>query len=586
MAGFFQKLDNIKLGAPGSVLACETDGFTMRGAVIHTGVSGMDIGEVVESRALDFKVAVEEVISRLKNLGKKIPKKAILVTPSAVGTLLEIPVPPNSPRPDMQMHELVRWELEPLFGQQNDIWSIGALLMGRGYINAEQRKIIALERKDRIDENSADKVKRRSFPFGEVALSLDMVKREQVDECLALQEKLILVNDELICGWAPQEMDEYADEGEEGLYQWNGVGLGRAMATTWVKAFRMSHVSLDWIYPQLGCAFASINGSNARSGEQMMVEIRQEQMAVVRGRSGQLAAISVAPIINGQPDPDSVFNLCQDQLRPDVSTMHLFAPVLRGAELSEQLATQTGREIEPLGAESKTKMGQWAGSFKSLAALSGASSHFLGRVEQNSLARVRAQPPKPPLTKRKELYPYVGALLVILAILAYDASLQIKSWQNKIRLEELDAQYKEKLEEKQRMDQAVQQGKILEEEIADLGKDLVKANKWNKIFEDVLMARRKMVPGVLNALADSTGDEVILFSVDETDNWSGMHITAWGLTHTGAQLFISQLNKSLEPWGLEVENAQVSVKQGQLGLDGYGISLWLFPKKDEKDKKA
>lgn len=586
MAGFFKKLDNIKLGAPGSVLACETDGFTMRGAVIHSGVSGMDMGEVVESRALDFKAAVEEIVSRLKNLGKKIPKKALLVTPSAVGVLLEIPVHPNSPRPDMQMHELVRWELEPLFGQQNNIWSIGALLMGRGYINAEQRQTIAGERKDRIDANIGDTVKRRSFPFGEVALSLDMVKREQVDECLALQEKLILVNDDLICGWSPQEVDEYSDDGEEGMYQWNGVGLGKTMAAAWVKAFRMNNISLDWIYPQLGCAFASINGSNGRSGEQMMVEIRQEQMAVVRGRSGQLAAISVAPITNGQPDSDSVFNLCQDQLRPDVSTLHLFAPVLKGAELSEQLATQTGREVEPLGAVSKTKIGQWAGSFKSLAALSGASSHFLGRVDQNSLARVRAQPPKPPLTKRKELYPYVGALLVILAILAYDASLQVKSWQNKIRLAELDVKYQEKLAEKKRMDQAVQQGKILEEEIADLGKDLSKINKRNKIFEEILLARRKLVPGVLNALAESTGDEVILFSVDESDKWSGMHVTAWGLTHTGAQLFISQLNKTLVPWGLQVENAQVSVKQGQLGLDGYGISLWLFPKTDEKDKKA
>ncbi len=567
MTGILKKLDSIKVGSAGSILACETDGFKLRGAVVTSSVTGMNIGLIVESRALDFRQAVDDLIAQLEEKGEKVPKKSILVTPSAVQALLELPVNPATPRPDQQMQELVRWELEPLFGQQNDIWSLGALLMGRGYINAQQRAAAVKEYHNRTEQGG----KRINIPFGEVLLSMSQVTREQVDECLALQEKLILVNDDLICGWAPQitQEDLIGDEGE--LFRWHGVGAGRAMCTAWVKAFRANGISLDWIYPQLGCAFASLNESQTGRGEQMLLEIRQEQIAVFRGNGGELADVRTIQVTDGHPNADEIFGLIQDQLHPDVHTLYVFAPRLRTNKLAEYLSHRSGRKVMGIDKASPSSKG-------SLASLMGAAAHHLGRIPANTLARLKAQPPKPALWKRRELYPYAAAIAILLAVVGFDLSMHIERWKNEVRLVELDAQFEEKMALKKKVESQASEAMRLEKEIAKRSRTLTEVNKKNQIIENILIQRQKSVPGILRTLAKTSGDEIILDGLSESDKSPGIRVTGWALTDTGAELFLNRLNQALEKWEMLVTDSQVVADRGRTGLDGYGIDLWLVPR--------
>ncbi|MCA9482221.1 MAG: hypothetical protein KC553_00635 [Nitrospina sp.] len=564
MLGFFKKLDNIKVGAPGSVFACETDGCRIRGAVIKSGGGGVDIGPVVESRAVDFRVAVGELVEQLEEQGRKPPKKALLVTPSAVGTLLELPVSPANPRTDEQMQELIRWELEPLFGQQNDIWSLGSLLMGRGYLTAEQRELVTKEQSMGQDQTG----KRKSAPFGEVAIQLNLISREQVDECLAIQEQLILVNDDLVCGWAPQVSEEDAmAPGGEDVYAWYTVGIGKSMSGAWEKAFRQNGLTLEWIYPQLGNAFA-LTGS--AKGEQLLIEVRQEQMAAFRGRAGQLSAVRMAPVSNGLPDSLDLFALCQEQLRPDLRTVYLFAPGSGSHGLADELAGHTGRKVETVTLEGKPDP-------QGLAALAGAAAHYLGRAPVNATARLNAQPPKQPLWKRRELYPYAAAGLVLLGVAGFDASIRYEIWKNKKKEARLEEQFEEKMSIKKKVEGDASRGKVLEESIVETRRELDELIEKNRIFEKVLMERQESVPGMLKALAGSVSDEIILNSIAESRTTAGVRVTGWALTDTGAEIFLSRLNKALEQWGFRVTGVEVSANRGRLGLDGYGFSMWLVP---------
>ena len=133
-------IDSIKLKRPGRVLVFETTGFELYGRIATAGLTPKyKLGDPVVSRAADFSKAVKEVKDQLKTQTRILPKTAVLTTPCASGDLLSLPVDPKKPRPRLQMAEMVRWELEELFVKLGDIWSLGAMLQGRGYITRDQR---------------------------------------------------------------------------------------------------------------------------------------------------------------------------------------------------------------------------------------------------------------------------------------------------------------------------------------------------------------------------------------------------------------------------------------------------------------
>ncbi len=569
------RLNNIKVGAPGSMLVFETDGFTLYGALAHAGVTALEFEAVGRSRATDFSTAVGEVLEQLRAQTKKrLPKKAVLITPSAITTLVELPVNPEAPRPKAQMSELVRWELEPLFAQQNEIWSIGALLMGRGYIDAAQRREIAAEMELRSEPGTG----RITVRFGELALDLSYVTREQVDECLALQEKLVLFDDEVISGWTPQSLHD--DEEEREQFAWLAAGVGDAMRKQWAVAFRRHGIFLGWVYPQLGSVFGGF-GSGGSSRDQVLVDIHQEQFAVLRGRPGNLASLRIEPCHDGMASPDNCAGLCHEQMRPDIKTVYLSIVDDLFEGISSGLGRRLEREISPV--QLPKKLPATAGSIpkQRLSSMAGVAAHSLGQSSVNSLPRVEAQPPKPSLYKRKELWPYAAVTAVLLAVVGYDISLRVEIWQNKQELVRLDAQYKEKLQLKKITDSTVSQVNALEKQEVKKQALLEKKHHSLRMLGGMIMHRQNLVPGLLRAIGKAAGDEVLLDSVEEGARQSGFRLVGWALTDTAGQLFLNRLNKTLSPWNYQVSDPQISSGKGRLGVYGYTLEIWLSPVRDK-----
>ena len=333
-------LDSITIGKPQNVLVFHHDGFTLAGALVHAGIVGGSVTTEGWSRAVDFSTAVGEVLSQVRAAGvRRPPRHAVLVSASAIAALVDLPVDPQRPRPPAQMSELVRWELEPLFTQSTERWSIGALLMGRGYLDAPTRSDVMAEA---LSRNAAAN-QRITARFGEVAVSLGHVRREQNDACLALQERLVQLDEDLVCGWWPQRLEPDDEDGGDRRHSWFVSGIGDGLRRHWVRAFERNGIFLDTIYPALGAGFQSTAGGAGR--ERLYVDVQQEQFVVMRGRPGALRAYRVESLVDGGVNPAQVCGLCLEELRPDLEEILVNAPSADVGALRQSIADASKRPV-------------------------------------------------------------------------------------------------------------------------------------------------------------------------------------------------------------------------------------------------
>lgn len=536
------------------MLVFESTGFALYGAVANRGLrSPFQLGEVAVSTASDFATAVGEVLAQLRERVKRLPKKALLVTPSAAAKLVGLPVDPAKPRTHDQMSELVRWELEEFCVSQNDIWTPGSLLMGRGHISAGQRR-------------EAEGSGRGARPGASGGLYNDIVSRGQLDECLELMELLAASDDELSTGWAPQASDE-----EEGPFTWWGAGIGTKLCARWSDAFRRQGVYLAWVYPQLGAAVSLL----AREAEPwLLVEVRQEQFALFQGHNGLLTSLALSFTSCGLADPATVAEAARGVLHPEITRIYLSAPVSLAAPILYELSRLTGREAELLG----------TGGIPSdddvcppevLASLTGAALHALGQCPSSTLVRVPAQPPLPPLWKNREMYPWLVMGLLLAAMAGNEWRLRSRAMKNEWELEKADIEYNLKMKVKKQLQSSGSEAKRLEQELKQKEETLKEEKRLKNIFDNVIRHRQELVPGLLQSIAAAVNDEVVLDRVEELDKGTGFYLEAWALRDTAGQYFVSRLNKTLVPWEYKVGEMQFSRGRGRVNVEGVILKIWL-----------
>lgn len=536
------------------MLVFESTGFALYGAVASRGLrSPFELGEAAVSTAPDFATAVGEVLARLRERGQRLPKKALLVTPSAAAKLLGLPVDPAKPRGFSQMSELVRWELEEFCVSQNDIWTQGSLLMGRGHISSGQR---------REAEGSGQGPRPSSS-----GLYNDMVSREQLDECLELMELLSASDDELSTGWAP-----HASDGEEGPFTWWGAGIGTKLCARWSDAFRRQGVFLAWIYPQLGAA-ASLLARETESW--LLVEVRQEQFALFLGHNGLLTSLALSFTSCGLADPVTVAEAARGAIHPETARIYLSAPVSLAAPILYELSRLTGREAALLSTGGTPPDDETCPP-EVLASLTGAALHALGQCPSSTLVRVPAQPPLPPLWQNRELYPWLVMGLLLAVMAGNEWRLRSRAMKNEWELEKADIEYNLKMKVKKQLQSSGSEAKHLEQELKLKEETLKEETRLKNIFDNVIRHRQELVPGLLQSVAAAVNDEVVLDRVEELDNGKGFYLEAWALRDTAGQYFVSRLNKTLVPWEYKVGEMQFARGRGRVNIDGVILKIWLI----------
>jgi hypothetical protein len=551
----FDRLKSLRPARPGRLLVFESTGCLLYGALATRSVtSSFAMGAPAFSAAPDPAAALGEILEQLGRQSKKrLPGTAVLITPCAAAELLYLPVNPNKPRPAAQMRELVRWELEELFARQSDIWSLGGLLMGRGFLSAQQR---------REAENAAlagQGARSGGAVYGGIVTS------EQLDECLALQEQLTALDDELVAGWSPQ-----AGREEEGRFLWYGAGTGEGIRSQWTRAFEKHGLTLSSIYPQLGAALPLMAPGQ---GGWLLVDIRQEQFGVFVGNEG-LQAISRSTCPFGSAEPAAVAEAVRELIRPETRTVYLSAPLYLVAALSAEL----GPELGGRGVRLAT-LGEAAAPESCppavMASLQGGALSALRLTKPGILVRIAARDPKPPGAKFRELWPWAAILLLAASLGAYEAHLRVQAGKNEWQLELMDIEYKKKMKVKTELLGNAAEAKRLESELAQKERELKEQELRRDMLVNVFRHRQTLVPALLRAVSSAVGDKVMLDLLEENPDRSGFYLEGWALRASEAQLFSQRLNAALTPWKYRVEDQQLDRGKGRLDIDGFVLKLRL-----------
>ena len=532
------------------ILACETDGFILKAAIASKKADSIEIVAIGESKATNFKEAVADILAQAQQQKLALPKQAILVSPSVVPALLDLPVDPEKPRADKEMFELVRWEMEPLLAQQIGIWSIGAILLGRGNICENQRQEIALKAKTAGI--------RAGVRFGELAVELDFVSRQEIDEALELQVLLQEVGQEIECAWCLG-----ATEDEQQPPVWLASAVSCGVRDRWATAFDSNGVSLNWMYPIIGASTLALSGEAL--GEPVL-EIHQNQVACITANEKGISGLRMVTFAGDTLAVSDCIEVSHELMRHHMKTIWADGLVADKSDVLQQLEERLERNLSVL-------VSPTAGVS---AALAGAVERVFVNAKNEFIAPVRAKPPAPPIYKQpRNIVIFIVTLLFLLPL-----GSELSFYLTRDEKMQEEAALIQKLAKIESASQLIggknASAKTAQQRLDMIESKLVGAEKGSAVLQFSWSARQQFVEGLLNRLETSVNEDVVIDSVDESEK-NGVFIRAWSLSEESAQQFIQKMAMPINGWSLTVEDQSVQFASGRLGLDGFTVMLHLRP---------
>jgi hypothetical protein len=556
------KLDGVKLRVPRSLLVFETTGFCLYCTVAKCGLGGALVCDApVMSDAPDFATAIGEVLEQLRERHKRLPKAAVLVTPSAMAELLQLPVDPKKTRPRAQMKELVRWEFEEIFVQQNDIWSLGALLQGRGYVTAEQRHELESAATSGRDHGSLVNAYR------------DLVTREQLEECLTMQEPLMAMDDDLVVGWSPTSGDS-----DEGRFAWYCAGTSDGLRAQWVQAFKKHNVFCEWIYPQLGSTLALLE---PQKGGELLIEVRQEQFGLFQVTDGQFEALSIQACPYGTVDPQLVATAAARRMNAETRVVTVSAPdTCLESVLCAVKETMGEVEVRSVLANSIELDG--LGGSTIAASLESVARHALRLCAPSRLVKIEAQTPAPPVWKSREFWPWAIIVILFISFISVEFWMRAEADRNEWKLDELDIEYDRRMEIKNEAAQTQSEIRRLEEVLRSMEVEIQQKQERMTLLDDVILHRQELVPGLLQAIGEAIPNDVVMDLLEENADRTGFYLEGWTARETEGQRFGNLLNEKLAPWNYKVGDIRLTRGRGRLGAEGFLLKIRLVQTKDSE----
>lgn len=559
-----------------TLLVCETDGFLLRAAVYARAGNELAVLQTAELQQADMADAVADVIKKLKADGWE-GGDAILLSPTVLSTLVELPVNPKKPRSLAQMNELIRWEAEPLLAQHTTQCSVGNLLIARGYMTKEQADAVMDLQQGRVNSAGGleliDKFSLRRF--GDLAEELGYIKRSQLNACLAGQEWLKSNDDVIECGWSPQ--GEVSDI--PGTYYWQVSAVTKSLLQRWTTVFHMQGVTLKAMYPLAGSSASLLNDSE---GDQVVVESHAGMAFAMRTQGDHIVEqhlyldASKSPVDSClesfhalHASNDSQVNLC-NWSKNDVTTHN-------------DLETALDREVNLIENNGITE--------KSSPGMLGACLHYLGMGKTNWVSHVRLGGPLPALLHRPVVRGGILFSVILLLILIAETTLLVRGSIVASDKSEIDARWKVINSAMKRINGDIKQVEQRKKELKNKSLDKKREQQRFTFFGEELPERAALVQAILGILQSSVSDDIIINSIDEYGKRvpfmpssasqkkdkrvevENFNLKAWALSETAAQQFIQTLKRSAAPWGLEILDSNVIGRPGPLNLEGFMVTL-------------
>lgn len=581
-------ISGIRLPTPGAsynLLAFQAGSFGLRGVLIRNARHGALLGPAAESNNVDFTRAIAKVVEQLKLHHKRLPKQAILVTPSVISSIVELPVSPLRPRSDDEMRELIRWELEGTLTQQNKHWLIGSMLVERGYLTASQRDELVEELQIRQSQGGQDGLLR----FGDLAVQLNYITHEQLEECFVLQGKLIAVDDDLAYGWQAEEpqftqglSDEALlskDDDGDSAHKWLVSGMSKAVRRRWVGAFNLNGIKLQAFYPAVGSSFAMLT-QRCNDPQQALLEIHQEQLAFITGGPSAVNEIRVEERQYGEVRQDEIQRLL-GVLPADLHKLYVNFQGKEKDEILFALSNSTALDVETLNFEGLDIPKPEHLFNEALLGLAGAAEHFLNHVAKARLSWIPARDAEVSFLKTL-LSPKVlkisAAVAIALLMAGFLGWMHWNMWQHQERLVQLNERFETDSKLKQQFAGIVsEQGQLKQKILAATDEVALNAELLILLGKD-LPRDKSLINILLKSLILVTPEGVSIQSITQSEGL--LMIAALAHRDTQGQEFVSALNKVMVPLEYQVFSSDVSQNEesGESDYAPYQVNITLRQK--------
>lgn len=561
---FFSWLHNTNIGSRYPLLAFQAGSFGLRGALVEREQNLAKLAWVAESNNVDFTRAIAEVIEQLKTQHSRLPRTAILLTPSVLSTLAYLPVSPLRPRTDEEMRELIHWEMEGTLTQQNKHWLIGSMMVERGYISAVQRDELVEELRIRQGKGGQQQLLR----FGDLAVQLGYISPEQLEECFVLQGKLIAMDDELAYGWQTEEfVDEkaFSDEAllsaaddSDSSHKWLVSGISQTVRRRWVGAFNLNGLRLQAFYPVVGSSFAWL-ANESDAGEQFLLEVHQEQMVLLAGTKIGLLDIQFTERKPGDLTSAEIQQMLDLIPGMEVDTLYLNAPGMNLTPALPELAAPLTVRLEELVLPHSVQVLGEPVVETGLVALLGAVNHYLGLIPVARLRSIVARDSKPPFWKNIFSWNNLKKLILIAVIGAMIGFLGWMHWQwnyQENRIARLNQRWNEDKAKKARFQQIISEQTSLKQQIQQANQEVSSNKEIIEFVRKTLPRQRSLMQLILKVVTISMPDSVTLNSLQRSGEQ--VSIKAQAVSDADGQLFVNVLDQALRPIGMQVSFSDVA----------------------------
>lgn len=513
-------------------------------------------GPVVCSASADFATALDALCAELAAKGEKVPTRALLASSLVVPARIDLPVAFDKPRPPLQMHELVRSEIEPSVAEFGAFWNIGAVLSAQGALDETARERLSLELALRREQ-----LRSQPLRFGELALELALVDREALERALRMQESLQSLEAEFACGWLGRK------DGD-GRAVWLGAAIGSRLYRGWTDALKARGVQLVGALPLVGLLPAA-------EGTGIVLEWWGEFVAAVRWQDGGITGLRIESRLERPVSGHWVGRLVEDWLETGRERLALkvFVPLAADAAASLQadLASRCGGEVLPIEGQEA-----WDALWQRIPLVEDGARAWLPLVRPDRLAG--------PRWKRPDFIRAAVLGLAVAGVAGVELSQRLRLGAIEARFEQAEALARQSDAVTARQQQLIGDLNTLKRDLESARNELAPlANEVGRLqgIDDM----RKHLPDLLQGLARAVGDEVVLDAVyhhaDDIGDFSRIKVEAWSPDYTAAHSFASRAEQEVGRLDYGVSQTEVRQRKGRNGQPGHQVSFWLVPVADE-----
>ncbi|KAB2921539.1 MAG: hypothetical protein F9K30_14215 [Dechloromonas sp.] len=529
------------------------------------------LGEA-ESRDGRLTAAVAVVLQRFAEMGLPRPRHALLAARHLLPAVVDLPVAPDKPRPAAQMRELIQTDLEPALAEFGSLWSMGALLQARGYLDGEARQRITLE------ESIRRQGRQTPLRYGETALELELIERAALDECLDQQAALQNLDARIVAGWCGRIEDKQP--------LWLACGVGERIYGEWREALGELGLQLDAVLPLAWLTSEAAPSSLAEAGTrgderlpQISLELHREEVVAVCRRQGHIVGSRSEGRIERELGADWLNRIIADwtsEPRATITLLCLHAEDEAGiAGLADDLNLTTGHTCHSRDAET-CRQALW----RNLLAQGQARVPGLPRLVDREL---RGSPWKNHDIRR------LAALAGVLLLLAGAETYQ------RVQLAMLEERIASRQQKEQERSKAAQQAAQVNQKVAELARSLDEARRQleplvnDRSRLNALIAMQGNLPDLLYLLAQSVGTDAVLDAVENdisAVSGAAVHVRAWSPSYTGAQAFVSRVAEQVRSKAYGVAQTEINEREGRTGKAGHEVVFWLLPEEVELEAGA